>query len=109
MKLETIDGVTYPVAEPSDFETHDGTPIQVFDLFEDEDGDRLYGYGHISEEDFLAEASRYLDHFVGEHDEVKGPVIHVYARFHDETAERFYWRGVSPDLPHSWPLTILQW
>lgn len=50
----------YPVAEPSDFETHDGIvdgKIQVFNLLEDEDGGRAYGYGHISEEDFLAEVA----------------------------------------------------
>lgn len=65
----------------------------VFNMFEDEDGCKFWGYGHQDPQEFLAEVHRWVDHCdLTEDQQVEkfdwaGSVEHLWARFTDD--ERF--------------------
>lgn len=105
MKTIAIDQINWPVAEQGDFNTIDGG--EVFAVMEDEDGERYYAYGHVPEDEMLAEVTRYLNHMYSssDFDEITGPVQHVYAKYVDHYAEKFSW--CNGESPGSFPLTVV--
>ncbi|MDH6199206.1 hypothetical protein M2272_005874 [Mycobacterium frederiksbergense] len=107
MKTITIDQINWPVAEPGDFDTRTGA--QVFTVMEDEDGERYYAYGHVPEEQMLAEVTRYLNHMIpsGDFDDIADGtgVGHVYAKFIDHDAERFEW--CPAETPGAFPMSVV--
>lgn len=110
MKTIAIDQINWPVAEQGDFNTIDGG--EVFAVMEDEDGERYYAYGHVPEDEFYAEVTRYLRHMIpsGDFDEpISGWFAHVYAKFTDLDAERFSWDGVTAETLHAFPMTVLSY
>jgi len=108
MKFEDIDGESWPIAEPGDFDTEDGD--EKFFIMEEENGDGCFAYGHIDPVEFIAEVCRYLVHTIGEDgfDELYvEDVRHTYARFIDKYAEQFTWDGVTAETAHAFPLTYV--
>ncbi|AEK09523.1 hypothetical protein LITTLEE_143 [Mycobacterium phage LittleE] len=106
MKTVISEMINWPVAEPGDFDTIDLD--QRFFVMEDEDGDRYYAFGHVSEQEMYAEVNRYLRHMIpsGDFDDAEwGGLQHVYAKFVDRDGERFS-LGAAPEDPHAFPMTV---
>jgi len=73
-----------------------GQPVEVrFNMIEDEDGDRFWGYGHVPRADFVTEVNRWLVHCGGDPewllsvDDGDYSFEHLWARFDDDGGERF--------------------
>ncbi|MBB3752473.1 hypothetical protein FHT44_004985 [Mycolicibacterium sp. BK634] len=109
MKIETVDGIDWPVLQPEDCHTRIGD--DVFALFEDESGNGVFGYGHVPEAEFLAEVRRFWACTCPDDDEweIVGPVSHVWAKFIDPNGERFSWAGATSETQHAFPMTVLEW
>lgn len=74
------------------FVTNDG---EIFNLIEDEGG-TIWGYGHVPQPEFIAEANRWIVHTIGEDEKLRDttPVEHLWARA-DERVDEFVL--VNPD------------
>lgn len=68
------------------FVTNDG---EIFSLIEDEGG-TIWGYGHVPQPEFVAEANRWILHTLGEDEKIRDatPVEHLWARV-DENYDEF--------------------
>lgn len=91
-----------------------------FPFFEDENADGIYGHGHHDPVEFARLVNLYDEVCNGEPMEREwqyrpADVAHTYAVAYapigqsaDEEEWRFTWRGVTPETPGAFPMTVIQ-
>lgn len=101
----------YPPLTAADFEMkYDST--HTYPFYEDENGDGLYAYGTIDDEEFARLAREYEIH-VGAYtpDEVDpyeaSDVCHCWAIVIDPDEGVFTWAGVTKDTPSAFPVSVI--